>query len=208
MACGRSLSGYIPPEPGPIQTPEGTVIGEHAGLAYYTLGQRQGLGIGGVRALHALGIRPDVFHLNEGHSAFMLVEQARELVAEGATLDDALAQVRDKAVFTIHTPVPAGNERFAADLVRELTAPEAKASGIDIERILELGLGVDGDPKQFDMTAFALRTTCKANGVSQLHGRVADFGGNHRFFRRLARPSLRLHADGERQRRRLADIQH
>ena len=132
------------------------------------------LGVGGVRALRKLGVSPAAWHLNEGHSAFMLVEQARELVAEGATLDDALAQVREKAVFTIHTPVPAGNERFAADLVRELTAPEAKASGIDIERILELGLGVDGDSAQFDMTAFALRSTCKANGVSQLHGRVAD----------------------------------
>ena len=79
-----------------------------------------------------------------------------------------------KAVFTIHTPVPAGNERFAADLVRELTAPEAKASGIDIEQILQMGLGVDGDTSLFDMTAFALRNTSLANGVSQLHGRVAD----------------------------------
>ncbi len=132
------------------------------------------LGVGGVRALRKLGISPSAWHLNEGHSAFMLVEQARELVAQGATLEEALTQVRDRAVFTIHTPVPAGNERFAADLVRDLTAPEAKASGIDIEQILRMGLGVDGDSSQFDMTAFALRNTCKANGVSQLHGRVAD----------------------------------
>jgi starch phosphorylase len=132
------------------------------------------LGVGGVRALRKLGVAPATWHLNEGHSAFMLVEQARELVAKGATLEAALAQVREKAVFTIHTPVPAGNERFSAELVRELTAPEAKASGIDIEQILEMGLGVDGDRSHFDMTAFALRNTIRANGVSQLHGRVAD----------------------------------
>ena len=132
------------------------------------------LGVGGVRALRKLGIDPAVWHLNEGHSAFMLVEQARELVAKGAALEDALAQVRANAVFTIHTPVPAGNERFAANLVRELTAPEAKASGIDIEPILKMGLGVDGDTSQFDMTAFALRNTIRANGVSQLHGGVAN----------------------------------
>jgi glycogen phosphorylase len=132
------------------------------------------LGVGGVRALRKLGISPAAWHLNEGHSAFMLVEQARELVAEGASLKEALAKVRSQAVFTIHTPVPAGNERFSAALVRELTAPEAKASGIDIEQILEMGLGVDGDVSQFDMTAFALRNTSAANGVSHLHARVAD----------------------------------
>jgi len=132
------------------------------------------LGVGGVRALRKLGVTPSVWHLNEGHSAFMLAEQARELVAEGATFDEAFDRVRQKAVFTIHTPVPAGNERFSADLVRELTAPEATAAGMDQERILAMGLGVDGDTGQFDMTAFALRNTILANGVSQLHGQVAN----------------------------------
>jgi starch phosphorylase len=132
------------------------------------------LGVGGVRALRKLGVSPSAWHLNEGHSSFMLAERMRELVATGTTLDEALTQVRSKSVFTIHTPVPAGNERFGADLVRELTAPEAAASGIDVERILEMGLGVEGDDSQFDMTAFALRNTISANGVSQLHGRVAN----------------------------------
>ncbi|MGD8485732.1 MAG: alpha-glucan family phosphorylase, partial [Chloroflexota bacterium] len=132
------------------------------------------LGVGGVRALRKLGVDPAVWHLNEGHSAFMLAEQARELVAKGADLEDAFAQVRRKAVFTIHTPVPAGNERFSADLVRELTAPEAEAAGMDQDTILAMGLGVDGDSGQFDMTAFALRNTGLANGVSQLHGAVAN----------------------------------
>ncbi len=132
------------------------------------------LGVGGVRALRQLEVDPAVWHLNEGHSAFMLAERARERVVDGATLEEAFAGVRENTVFTIHTPVPAGNERFAADLVRELTAPEADAAGMDQEHILAMGLGVDGDPGQFDMTAFALRNTIAANGVSQLHGRVAD----------------------------------
>jgi starch phosphorylase len=132
------------------------------------------LGVGGVRALRKLGISPSAWHLNEGHSAFLLVEQARELVAQGTPLDEALGRVRQHAVFTIHTPVPAGNERFAADLVRKLVGPSAEASGVDLERVLELGRGVDGDGGQFDMTAFALRSTIAANGVSQLHGRVAN----------------------------------
>jgi starch phosphorylase len=132
------------------------------------------LGIGGVRALRRLGISPAVWHLNEGHSAFMLVEQARELMTQGASTDEALAQVRRRAVFTIHTPVPAGNERFSAQLVRELTAPVLESSGLDVGRVLEMGLGLEGDPGHFDMTAFALRMTTAANGVSQLHGRVAN----------------------------------
>ena len=132
------------------------------------------LGIGGVRVLSALGIRPSAWHLNEGHSAFLLVEQARQLVAAGATLDDALEQVRAHAVFTIHTSVPAGNERFSVDLVRDLTAPVLAGSGLDQQRIIEMGMGIDGDASHFDMTAYALRNTTAANGVSQLHGRVAN----------------------------------
>jgi starch phosphorylase len=132
------------------------------------------LGIGGVRALRALGIGPSAWHLNEGHSAFLLVEQARELVAGGAELEEALSTVRARAVFTIHTPVPAGNERFAVDLVTRLTSAVLEPSGVDSSEIVRLGLGVDGDAGHFDMTAFALRTTRAANGVSQLHGRVAN----------------------------------
>jgi glycogen phosphorylase len=132
------------------------------------------LGIGGVRALRALGIEPHVWHLNEGHSAFMIVERARELVERGASLDEALAAVRRDAVFTIHTPVSAGNERFESDLVRRLAAPLAQAAGVDLDRILELGRGVDGDANQFDMTAFSLRQTHGANAVSKLHAETAN----------------------------------
>src|SRR3954470_10832296 len=140
------------------------------------------LGIGGVRALRALGIAPAVWHLNEGHSAFLLAERARELVANGAEIDDALAAVRRNSVFTIHTPVSAGNERFDANLVRQLAgpilapgagAPQA-APGLPIERVLEIGCGPDGDEGQFDMTAFSLRLTSRANAVSQLHAQTAN----------------------------------
>jgi starch phosphorylase len=132
------------------------------------------LGIGGVRALRALDIAPSAWHLNEGHSAFLLLERARELVAAGSSLEEALARIRRGAVFTIHTPVPAGNERFSGDLVRRLVAPAMGDAGVDLERVIELGRGVGGDDGQFDMTAFALRNTIAANGVSQLHGHVAN----------------------------------
>ena len=138
------------------------------------LHQEMVLGVGGVRALRALAIEPAAWHLNEGHSAFMLVEQARELVASGVPFEDAMGRVRSHSVFTIHTPVPAGNERFAADMVRRIAAPAVDGSGLDLERIVEMGVGVDDDQTQFDMTAFVLRNTCLVNGVSALHAETAN----------------------------------
>jgi starch phosphorylase len=132
------------------------------------------LGIGGVRALRALGLSPAAWHLNEGHSALLLAERAREYVADGATLDQALAKVRSDSVFTIHTPVSAGNERFDTDLVRRVAGPLLDGGGVPVERVLELGLGVDSDPGQFDMTAFSLRLTSGANAVSRLHSQTAN----------------------------------
>ena len=132
------------------------------------------LGIGGVRAIRALGLSPAVWHLNEGHSAFLLAERAREYVATGATLDDAWSRVRRDSVFTIHTPVSAGNERFDADLVRRVAGPLLEAGGVVPEDLLKLGLGVEGDQNQFDMTAFSLRLTNGANAVSQLHAETAN----------------------------------
>ncbi len=132
------------------------------------------LGIGGVRAIRALGLAPAVWHLNEGHSAFLLAERAREYVAAGAELEDAWAQVRRNSVFTIHTPVSAGNERFDIDLVRRVAGPLLDAGGVPVERVLELGRGTDDDPGQFDMTAFSLRLTYRANAVSKLHAETAN----------------------------------
>ncbi len=132
------------------------------------------LGIGGVRAIRALGLAPAVWHLNEGHSALLLAERAREYVSRGVALDDAWGQVRRDSVFTIHTPVSAGNERFDADLVRRLAGPLFDAGGVPIQEVLDLGLGVDEDPGQFDMTAFSLRLTRGANAVSHLHAQTAN----------------------------------
>jgi starch phosphorylase len=138
------------------------------------------LGIGGVRALRALGIAPAAWHLNEGHSAFLLAERARELVAAGATFDDAIAGVGRTSVFTIHTPVSAGNERFEADLVRRVAGPildgdgRKNTGGVPVERVLEIGRGADGDPNQFDMTAFSLRIANGSNAVSRLHSLTAN----------------------------------
>ncbi len=132
------------------------------------------LGIGGVRAIRALGLSPDVWHLNEGHSAFLLAERAREFVAAGETLDAAWAKVRRNSVFTIHTPVSAGNERFDADLIRRVAGGLLEAGGISLQPLLDLGVGMDGDRGQFDMTAFSLRLTNGANAVSKLHSETAN----------------------------------
>ena len=138
------------------------------------------LGVGGVRAIRALGLAPAVWHLNEGHSAFLLAERTRELVATGLPLDESFAQVRSSSVFTIHTPVSAGNERFDADLVRRIAGPlldgdgRPDTGGVPIERVLELGRDVAADPHAFDLTALSLRLTNGANAVSQLHATTAN----------------------------------
>jgi starch phosphorylase len=138
------------------------------------------LGVGGVRALRALGVAPSVWHLNEGHSAFLLAERARELVAAGANLDDALAAISRDSVFTIHTPVSAGNERFDANLVRAFAGPlldgdgRPGTGGVPVDKVLEIGRGPEGDPNVFDMTAFSLRLTNGANAVSRLHATTAN----------------------------------
>jgi starch phosphorylase len=129
------------------------------------------LGVGGVRALHALGIEPSVYHVNEGHSAFLTIERARVLVEGGLPTDEALEHVRRTTVFTTHTPVPAGNEVFGTDLVLRYAGSLAERAGISGERLLELGHSPDTDG--FGLTPLALRLSSHANGVSQLHGDVA-----------------------------------
>jgi glycogen phosphorylase len=129
------------------------------------------LGVGGVRALEALGIRPTVFHMNEGHSALLAFERVRALVEAGWEPTAALDHVRASTVFTTHTPVPAGNEIFAPDLVERYVGELAERGGLARGQLLELGR-VAGDP-EFGLTPLALRLSQYANGVSELHGSVA-----------------------------------
>lgn len=138
------------------------------------LHQETVLGVGGVRALDALGIKPKAWHLNEGHSAFLLLERLRAKVKGGTLLKTAQKEIAANSLITIHTPVPEGNERFDAKLAQSLISPILAGTSIKVADMLKLGLGADADPKVFDMTAFALRHTTGANGVSLLHGQTAD----------------------------------
>ncbi|MDX6554619.1 MAG: glycogen phosphorylase [Miltoncostaeaceae bacterium] len=130
------------------------------------------LGVGGARALDLLDLEPTVFHINEGHSAFLAVERLRDRVAIGEPLADALDAVRNSTVFTTHTPVPAGNEQFEADLVLRYIRPHALAIGLADRELLGLGR-IAADEECFGMTVLALRTARFANGVSELHGEVS-----------------------------------
>ncbi|MBJ8346599.1 alpha-glucan family phosphorylase [Antrihabitans sp. YC2-6] len=139
-------------------------------------------GIGGVRAVraftHAQGLPdPDVFHTNEGHAGFLGVERIREFISgAGLDFDTALAAVRAGTVFTTHTPVPAGIDRFPADLVRHYFGGNGEHDstllpGISVERIVALGR--EADPTVFNMAHMGLRLGERANGVSKLHGEVS-----------------------------------
>ena len=133
------------------------------------------LGIGGVRVLEALEIEPAVWHMNEGHSALVALERMAQLMKqERVSLDDAVRRVARNTVFTTHTPVPAGNEIFDGDLIRKHFTRWVEIAGGDVDRLLALGrAGDDTSANLFNMTALALRTSTRANGVSELHGQVA-----------------------------------
>jgi starch phosphorylase len=133
------------------------------------------LGIGGVRALAAVGIDPGVVHLNEGHSAFAPLELARRrMEIEGIGADEAIRRVASQVVFTTHTPVPAGHDRFSADLVEEHLGPAREALGMSHDAFLGLGRVNPYDQnEEFCMTVLALKTSHRANAVSSLHGRVS-----------------------------------
>ncbi len=130
------------------------------------------LGIGGVRVLRAMGIEPAVWHLNEGHAAFVVVQRIRELIEHGSSFDDALEQVRQTTVFTTHTPVPAGHDAFPFHLVEKHLAGSWGEFGQHRARFLALGEYDNGHGAQFNMTALALRTAGGVNAVSELHGHV------------------------------------
>ena len=132
------------------------------------------LGIGGVRALRALGLKPSVWHMNEGHAAFLQLERIRELVeGKGLPFDTALWAARADSLFTTHTPVPAGNDAFPFDLMERFFGNYWGRLGLDRERFMALGRWEQPWGWQFSMTVLALRTAGLANGVSELHGQVS-----------------------------------
>jgi starch phosphorylase len=133
------------------------------------------LGVGGLRALRALGIHPSVLHLNEGHSAFATLEAMRQAVREqGMSFHEALIDVSSRTVFTTHTPVEAGHDRFPAGMVEEHLGLLADELGIDPYTLLGLGRIRPEDPHEpFCMTVLALKTSQRANGVSHIHGQVS-----------------------------------
>ncbi|NNH74581.1 alpha-glucan family phosphorylase [Nocardia uniformis] len=139
-------------------------------------------GVGGVRAVRAYtranGLPdPDVFHMNEGHAGFLGIERIREFMVAGLDFDAALTAVRAGTVFTTHTPVPAGIDRFAAGLVRRYFGgahgdrESVLLPGISVDRILAMGR--EADPSIFNMAHLGLRLAQRANGVSRLHGEVS-----------------------------------
>ena len=148
----------------------------YGGDAEVRLLQELTLGIGGWRLLQRLGIRPQVCHLNEGHAAFVVLERARSFMQEsGRSFHEALVVTRAGNLFTTHTPVAAGFDRFAPELVQRYLAAYAEhALNIPFVQLMALGRQVPGDEKEpFNMAYLALRGSGRANGVSRLHGQVS-----------------------------------
>jgi glycogen phosphorylase len=147
----------------------------YVGDAGMRLGQYALLGIGGVRALRLLGIDPGVVHLNEGHAALACLELARaEREASGASVEDAFEAVRQRTVFTTHTPVPAGNDTYPAAQMTEMLSAIAAALDVDPNELVRRGrTHPDEDAEPFGVTQFALRSSRIANAVSKRHGEVA-----------------------------------
>jgi starch phosphorylase len=131
------------------------------------------LGIGGVRALRALGVQPAVWHMNEGHSAFMVLERIRELVANDVSFDEAATAVRSTSVFTTHTPVPAGHDAFSFHLMDKYFWHYWDSLGLNREAFLALGEHQQEWGSAFNMTVLALHHADWCNAVSELHGEVS-----------------------------------
>ena len=137
------------------------------------------LGVGGVRALVELGIEPAVWHVNEGHSAMSLLERAAQRMAAGGSLDAARDAIRSKTLFTLHTPVPAGNEVFEASVAAKYLTPWADRLGISMDDLMRLASADGEDLSQFDLGALAIRFASITNGVSKRHGEVATADWKH-----------------------------
>ena len=152
----------------------------YGGSKEHRLQQEMLLGIGGVRALRLHSRltgspEPEVYHSNEGHAGFLGLERIRELVQQGLGFDEALESVRSATVFTTHTPVPAGIDRFGRDQIETYFGGDNGVEGVAVDDVLSLGAEdyEGGDPSVFNMAVMGLRLAQRANGVSRLHGVVS-----------------------------------
>lgn len=163
----------------PENSPQGRAITDrlYGGDVEHRLRQEIILGIGGVRVLRALGINPNVFHSNEGHAGFNSLERIRELIGQGLRFPEAIEAVRAGGVFTTHTPVPAGIDRFPHELMYKYFGGFAQTCGISIDDLLALGRREDEpdgpEGPRFNMAVMGLRLAARSNGVAQLHGAVS-----------------------------------
>lgn len=152
----------------------------YGGGSEHRLLQEMLLGIGGVRAVRTYcrltgHPAPEVFHTNEGHAGFLGLERIRELAGTGLDFDSAVESVRAGTIFTTHTPVPAGIDRFDRELVARHFGDDGELPGVGVERVLQLGMETypGGEPELFNMAVMGLRLAQRANGVSTLHGSVS-----------------------------------
>ncbi len=152
----------------------------YGGGSEHRLLQEMLLGIGGVRAIRAFcrisgHPEPEVFHTNEGHAGFLGLERIRELTGQGVSFEGAVEVVRAGTVFTTHTPVPAGIDRFPRDLVAQFFGGDNAVPSVPVDAILALGAETydGGDPSVFNMAVMGLRLAQRANGVARLHGAVS-----------------------------------
>ncbi len=159
--------------PGNSQTDRALTYQLYGGDREWRLQQEIVLGIGGVRALRALGLRPTVWHINEGHATFQIFERCREWVVNGDDFATALERVAANTVFTTHTPVAAGHDIFEAALFDRYFAGFATGLGISVETLRAYGHSPQNQGS-FNMTSMALRGTRFHNGVSKIHGEVAS----------------------------------
>lgn len=136
--------------------------------------QEMVLGVAGVRMLRALGVEPGTFHLNEGHAAFLTLELAREKMAQGASFADAWKTTRQDCIFTTHTPVAAGHDRFSPDLVAYAASKFAENLKLEFNDLMALGrVNPEDENEPFCMTVLALKGSRAANAVSELHGQIS-----------------------------------
>ena len=135
------------------------------------------LGIGGILLLKKLGIKKDVYHMNEGHAAFINVQRLRDyVVEEKLPFNVAVEIVRASSLYTVHTPVPAGHDYFDEALIGKYMTPIVQKIGIPWQQFMDMGRSNPGTNEKFSMSVFALNTAQEANGVSKLHGTVSQIG--------------------------------